>query len=74
MSKTQTASELFVPADQVRELVTRSSVKISVNAKGERQWEVKVYDDDAEVAMLKAGEIDASLAKVFGLPGRGNGS
>jgi hypothetical protein len=47
----------------------RSSVKVSVNAKGDRQWEVKSYDDDLERAFARAVEVDKSLQALYGLPG-----
>jgi hypothetical protein len=47
----------------------RSSVKVTVNAKGDRQWEVKSYDDDLERAFARAVEVDKSLQALYGLPG-----
>jgi hypothetical protein len=43
----------------------RSSVKITRNAKGEPQVEVKVYDDDADAASAKALELyDRTLLRL----------
>jgi hypothetical protein len=55
------------------EAVTRSSVTITVNAKGSRQWQVKVYalsDEPEAVAAARdlATQVDASLAEQYGLP------
>lgn len=51
----------------------RSSVQISVNAKGARQWAVKIYADSepqsVEDARDLAVQIDQSLAGTYGLPG-----
>jgi hypothetical protein len=51
-----------------------SSVKISVNAKGHRQWESKVYAADntkeaVEAARDLAIDTDRFLEMTFGLPG-----
>lgn len=50
-----------------------SSVKITVNAKGQRQWEVKVYATDGlspEDAQSRAIAIDQQLERRYGLPGK----
>jgi chemotaxis methyl-accepting protein methylase len=52
----------------------RSSVQISVNAKGQRQWACKVYAQDLSEASLEqaqrlAMKIEQTLAAEYGLPG-----
>jgi hypothetical protein len=51
-----------------------SSVKLSVNAKGHRQWEIRcVADDNTPEAMRRAAEtaaqIDAGFEQTYGVPG-----
>jgi len=55
------------------EAVTRSSVQVTVNAKGARQWSVKVYavsDEPEHVLAARdlAAELDQSLERQYGLP------
>jgi hypothetical protein len=50
-----------------------SSVKITVNAKGQRQWEVKVYATvglSPEDAQSRAIAIEQNLERKYGLPGK----
>lgn len=51
----------------------RSSVEISLTAKGTRQWKVKVYAEDrteaaADAALAKALALEGQLARTYGVP------
>lgn len=53
----------------------RSSVKITVNAKGHRQWEIKVVagaetPEAITAAANLARDIDRSFVNAYGLPGK----
>lgn len=52
---------------------SRSSVEISLTAKGARQWKVKVYAADntspaVDAALKKAMDTDAELEIAYGRP------
>ena len=66
---TSAKTEAFIPAEAVRELVTRSSVKLSVSTRGVYTWEIKVYDEDAEFAADEVGRINKQMVATYGLPG-----
>lgn len=62
-------TEAFIPAEAIRELVTRSSVKLSVSTRGVYTWEIKVYDEDVEFAADEVRRINKELVATYGIPG-----
>lgn len=42
------------------------SVSLTKNAKGEYQWEIKVYGNDADALLVKLQSLDAKLRTTYG--------
>lgn len=43
-----------------------SSVKLTKNAKGEYQWEIKVYDKETDTILEKVKKLNDQLIKDYG--------
>ena len=66
-------AEAILAAPQVHlERETPSSVELTRNARGEMQWQIKVYCEAGleGSAALTAVAVDDSLRREYGLPGR----
>jgi len=51
---------------EIKKIISQSSVELKKNAKGEHQWEIKVYDEDIKVAMDKSVLVDKHFEEKYG--------
>ena len=51
---------------EIKKIISQSSVELKKNAKGEHQWDIKVYDEDVKVAMEKSVLVDKHFEEKYG--------
>jgi hypothetical protein len=51
---------------EVKKNISQSSVEPKKNAKGEHQWDIKVYDEDVKIAMEKSELVDKHFEEKYG--------
>mgnify|MGYP001597407994 CR=1 FL=1 len=68
----ETARQVYQQSQVQLERETPSSVELTRNARGEMQWQIKVYCEAGleGSAALTAVAVDDSLRREYGLPGR----
>lgn len=54
------------PITEIKKIISQNSVELKRNAKGDHQWDIKVYDDDIKIACEKSILVDRYFTEEYG--------